>query len=96
MDWEHTRLACWRARPRDRELFFSVGTFSEQVVSKRKACFGATPKPTRVTRVLPKPARELHLHDLGFFVLEMIVDGFDEAIGELLHFILNIAQAVLG
>ena len=39
---------------------------------------------------------ELHLHDLGFFVFEMIVDGFDEAIGELLHFILNIAQAVLG
>jgi hypothetical protein len=23
----------------------------------------------------------LHLHDLGFFVLEMIIDGFDEAIG---------------
>ena len=38
----------------------------------------------------------LDLHDLGFFVLEMIVDGFDEAIGELLHFILNIAEAVLG
>ena len=34
---------------------------------------------------------ELHLHDLGFFVLEMIVNGFNEAIGELLHFFLNIA-----
>ena len=41
-------------------------------------------------------ATALHLHDLGFFVLKMIVDGLDEAIGKLLHFILNIAQAVLG
>ena len=38
---------------------------------------------------------ELHLHDLGFFVLEMIIDGFDEAIGELLHFALHIVQLVL-
>src|SRR6266436_1205118 len=38
----------------------------------------------------------LHLHDLGFFVLEMVIDRFDKTIGELLHFILNIAQAVLG
>ena len=39
---------------------------------------------------------ELHLHDLGFLVLEVIVDRFNEAISEFLHFILNIAQAVLG
>src|SRR2546430_10003346 len=39
---------------------------------------------------------KLDLHDLSFFVPEMIVDGFDEAIRELLHFILNIAEAVLG
>lgn len=39
---------------------------------------------------------ELHLHDFGLFALEVIVDGFDEAIGKLLHFILNIVQAVLG
>jgi len=38
----------------------------------------------------------LHLQDLGFFVFEMIVDRFHEAIGKLLHFILNITQAVLG
>ncbi len=50
-----------------------------------------------VKRCMSQEARaELHLHDLSFFVLEMIVDRFDEAIGKLLHFILNIAQAVLG
>ncbi len=46
--------------------------------------------------ILSDCSAELDFHYLGFFVLEMIVDGFDETISELLHFILNIAQAVLG
>jgi hypothetical protein len=39
---------------------------------------------------------QLHLHDLGFFVLEVIVDGFDEAVCELLHFAFDVAQLILG
>ncbi len=35
-----------------------------------------------------------HLHDLGFFVLEMVIDGFDEAIGEFLHFGFHVAQLI--
>ena len=38
----------------------------------------------------------LHLHDLGFFVLEMVIDRFDEAIGQFLHFVFHVAQLVLG
>ena len=29
-------------------------------------------------------------------MLEMIIDGFNETVGKLLHFILHIAQAILG
>jgi len=43
------------------------------------------------TRALTASPTELHLHDLGFFVLEMIVDRFDKAIGKLLHFVFHIA-----
>ena len=33
----------------------------------------------------------LHLHDLSFFVLEMVVDRFDEAVCELLYLVFHIA-----
>ena len=62
----------------------------------KKSLFGAPPKPTRETRALPQIARQLDLHDLGFLVLEVIIDRFNEAIGELLHFVLCIAKAVFG
>jgi hypothetical protein len=38
----------------------------------------------------------LHLQDLGFLVFEMIVDRLNEAISELLNFVLRIAKAVFG
>jgi hypothetical protein len=61
------RLACWRARPRDRELSTALHFFVSITVSV-KACFGATPlqrlrsngqafQPARETHALPK-ARE--------------------------------------
>src|SRR5882724_2709293 len=34
---------------------------------------------------------KLHLHDFGFFVLEMIIDRFNESIGELLNLVLHVA-----
>ena len=37
----------------------------------------------------------LHFHDLSFFVLEVVIDGFNEAIGEFLHFAFYIAQLIL-
>src|SRR5215510_1099746 len=38
----------------------------------------------------------LHLQNLRFFVLEVIVDGFHETIGQLLHLFLDIAKTVFG
>jgi hypothetical protein len=38
---------------------------------------------------------ELHLHDLSFFVLEMVVDRMHEAVREFLHFAFDIAQLIL-
>ena len=46
------RLACWRWRPRCRELFL-VQQFKIES-DKRKVRFGATPKPARETRALPR------------------------------------------
>ncbi len=43
---ERMRLACWRTRPRGREL--CLARFQQT-----KDCFGATPKPARGTRALP-------------------------------------------
>ena len=34
---------------------------------------------------------ESDFHDLGFFVLEMVIDRFDEAVGEFLHIIFHVA-----
>ena len=73
------------------ERVLAIANFPSQFVTSRssdvqkKDRFGATPKPARETRAL-QSARTLYLHDLGFFVLEMVVDGFDETIGEFLHF----------
>ena len=39
---------------------------------------------------------ELHLHHLSFFVLEVVIDGFHEAVGKLLHFAFDIVQLILG
>ena len=58
---------------------------------QEKFAIARTRSPTREPRVLPKPLRGLHLHDLGFFVLEMVIDGFDEAIGEFLNFAFHVA-----
>src|SRR5262249_25471910 len=38
---------------------------------------------------------ELHLHHLSFFVLEVVIDGFHEAVGKLLHFALHVVQLIL-
>jgi hypothetical protein len=46
-----------------------------------------------VTQLVSKS--DLHLQDLSFLVLEKIIDGFNEAISEFLHFILHISQAIL-
>ena len=54
---ERARLACWRARPRDRELF-PAGQFNAEP-GKTKGRFGGAPKVrvglavARGTRVLP-------------------------------------------
>ena len=77
------------------ERVLAIADFSRQSrsppsnESQGKACFGATPKPTRGTRAL-------HLHDVRFLVLEMIIDRFNEAIGEFLHFFLHIAKTIFG
>ena len=74
------------------ERVLAIANFPSQFVTspssdvQKKDRFGATPKPARETRALPRVRGTLYLHDLGFFVLEMVVDGFDEAIGEFLHF----------
>jgi hypothetical protein len=52
------RLACWRSRPRDREL--SCVKPSPRGYGVRKDRFGATPKPAREMRALPDQ-RELVL-----------------------------------
>src|SRR6266404_968487 len=49
---EHSRLACWRTRPRGRGL--SVATSLGGKRCTKKDCFGATPKPARETRALPR------------------------------------------
>jgi hypothetical protein len=56
------RLACWRSRPRVREL--SVLSFLPKIrLLSCRSCFGrnyfgATPKSTRGTRALPRRKRE--------------------------------------
>jgi hypothetical protein len=46
------RLACWRARPRDRELSRRLGS-ARELRSREEVRFGATPKLARGTRALP-------------------------------------------
>ena len=52
---ERTRLGCWRARPRDRKLFFNFATKSVEAVIKVR--FGKMPKPARWKRALPGDSR---------------------------------------
>jgi hypothetical protein len=47
------RLACWRARPRDRERLPNCIITGWQR-NQRKACFGETPKPAREARALAR------------------------------------------
>ncbi|PYL86982.1 MAG: hypothetical protein DMF17_04365 [Verrucomicrobia bacterium] len=47
------RLACWQTRPRGCELV-RMRHLVPAVRVYRKDCFGATPKPARETRALPK------------------------------------------
>ena len=74
------------------ERVLTIANFPSQFVTspssdnQKKDRFGATPKPARETRALPRVGGTLYLHDLGFFVLEMVINGFDEAVGEFLHF----------
>ena len=51
---ERTQPACWRARPRDRELPVQAQR-GDWIRVSRKNCFGATPKPPRETSALPDP-----------------------------------------
>jgi len=46
-------LACWRARPCDRELSLWIHISATGKIQS-KECFGATPKPARETRALPR------------------------------------------
>src|SRR6266480_7780868 len=59
------RLACWRARPRDHELPLGPLIVADGG-SQRKGCFGATPKPTRETRALPRDANRARLLACAF------------------------------
>jgi hypothetical protein len=74
-----------------RSFLLNVVPRGDGTYLQEKFAIARTRLPTRETRALPRPARELHFHDLGFFVLEMVIDRFDEAVGELLHFVLDIA-----
>jgi len=49
---QRARLACWRARPRHRELSVCALDLPGIRVG-RKDCFGADAKPARQTRALP-------------------------------------------
>ena len=79
------------------ERVLAIANFPSQFVTcpgsdvQKKDRFGATPEPARETRALLRVRGTLHLHDLGFFVLEMVVDGFDEAVREFLHFTFHVA-----
>ena len=81
---------------RRNRLSFGLSLLGNGEDRQEKFAIARTRSPTREPRVLPKPLRGLHLHDLGFFVLEMIIDGFDEAVGKFLHFAFHVAQLILG
>jgi hypothetical protein len=50
-------------------------TLLHKILALRKDCFGATPKPTRETRVLPQELRETALQVLRGFDDVLCVDA---------------------
>src|SRR5213594_1372518 len=86
-----TAMTCKKADSKSRIRTLWPTAPAAKALLFRENCF----TPSDGTIEPPAEANELHLHDLGILVLEMIVDRFDEAIRELLHFFLHIAQPVL-
>src|SRR5581483_4443052 len=98
------RTCGWLSIPKARSL--SAAPFwITAMICKKGALKSPIPTPLRTAgswrgdhdaRRTSHKSDELHLHNFRFLVLEMIVDRFDETVGELLHFLLHIAQLVLG
>jgi hypothetical protein len=93
---------CWRAsRVSIPRRMFNVSLRSRLATTitapaRRKTPPSVSSCCSGEVRTSAEGADRLHLHDLRFLVLEMIIDRFHEAIGEFLHFFLDIAKAVLG
>src|SRR5438445_13161490 len=50
------RVPCWR-------WCLTIANFSPAALTRKKACFGETPKPTPETRALPNPLNRAQTYD---------------------------------